>query len=221
MTKKVIAIFLALFLLVGLASCTKPINRPIDNKDNENIEEPEEEGIDVSKLLPVAVFTMNDGQVFEVELYREVAPISVNAFIKLVKSGFYNGTLIHRITTSGIYVIQGGGHFLNEDNNVYYKDADNIVGEFEANGYANDLSHEEGVISMARANSYDSASSQFFICYGESTTLDGYYAAFGKVRSGLDVVKEIAKSPIVQEPQWDKPVENIIIKTVKLKYVQY
>jgi peptidyl-prolyl cis-trans isomerase B (cyclophilin B) len=218
MLKKILATLLAMFLLVGCIGCAKNSIPPDDTSDKDNIDEGEEEGIDLSKLMPVAIFTMDDGQVFEIELYREVAPVSVNNFIKLIRKGFYNGTLIHRITVSGIYVIQGGGYFLDEDNKSFSKPADNIVGEFYANGFINNLSHEEGVISMARANAYNSASSQFFICYNNSSSIDGDYATFGRVRSGLDVVKEIAKVPIGKD---DAPINDIVIKTVKLKYVQY
>jgi peptidyl-prolyl cis-trans isomerase B (cyclophilin B) len=227
--KKVIVTILALVFIFGLFSCANNDETEIEEFiDESEIEETtdttEDSGIDLSTLMPVAVFTMETGEMFEIELYKEVAPITVSNFVKLAKNGFYDGTIIHRITKSGsgISVIQGGGYFLDEDDAQYSKYADTIIGEFDDNGITNNLSHEEGVISMARyASSYDSASSQFFICYEDSSNIDGQYATFGRVRtdSDLEIVKEIGNSDI--DGSYDgAPLDTIIVKTVTIKYVQ-
>lgn len=214
--KKLLVLILVILCAFGCVSCGKePIPPAVDVKEEEYVEE--DSTIDISLLMPVAIFTMDSGETFEVELYKRVAPITVANFLKLAKSGFYNGTIIHRITFSGIYVIQGGGEFLNQDNQQYSKGADTIVGEFTNNGIPNNLSHEEGVISMARTlTSYDSASSQFFICYADSSALDGEYATFGRIRKGIDVVKNISKVPCSNET----PNDYVVIKSVTIKYVQ-
>ena len=125
-----------------------------------------------------------------VELDADKAPITVTNFMKLVRSSFYDGLTFHRIIEG--FMIQGGGY--TEDGNRK-TGASNIKGEFAANGINNDIKHERGVISMARATSYDSASSEFFIMHEDSTSLDGQYAAFGNVIDGMDVVDKIAKTP--------------------------
>ena len=123
----------------------------------------------------------------KIELDADEAPITVTNFINLVNEGFYDGLTFHRIIDN--FMIQGGGY--KEDGS--YKNADTIKGEFINNGYENNISHKRGVISMARANSYDSGSSQFFITNADSFHLDGNYAAFGYVTKGMDVVDKIAK----------------------------
>lgn len=216
--KKFLSVLLILVCLFGCIACAKTVeeNNPVEDTSEDETEE-EEETIDINTLMPVAVFTMENRDTFEVELYKEVAPKTVANFVNLVNSGFYNGTLIHRITFSGIFVIQGGGYFLDEDNEQYQKSATSIDGEFTSNGFTNNLSHEEGVISMARVGgSNNSATSQFFICYADSSQIDGDYATFGRIRKGLDIVKEIATVTCVGE----SPSEVIIIETVKIKYVQ-
>lgn len=120
------------------------------------------------------------------ELYPEIAPITVENFVKLVRDGFYDGLTFHRIVSG--FMIQGGDP--NGDGSG--GSSEKIKGEFSENGVENTLSHERGVISMARSNDMDSASSQFFICHADATTLDGKYAAFGKVIEGMDVVDKLA-----------------------------
>lgn len=218
MIKKFLSILLAVLLILTMASCQKSPNPlPKDEGNKKDEQQQDSDDIDVSKLLPLAVFTMEDGQVFEVELYKDVAPVTVDNFIKLIRSGFYDGTLIHRITNA---VIQGGGIFLDQENNEYQKHANNIVGEFLANGHKNNLSHTQGVISMARASNYNSATSQFFICYEDCPYYDGDYAAFGRVRTGFNVIKDIASAPIVGASGDGPPIYHIIIKKVTLKYVE-
>ena len=149
------------------------------------------------------------------ELYPSKASNTVNNFISLANSGFYNGLTFHRIIDG--FMIQGGDPEGNGTGGPGYS----IAGEFSSNGYEeNDLNHIDGVLSMARARSNDSAGSQFFIMVGEFNNLDGQYAAFGKVISGLDIVKNISK---VATDNNDKPKEAVVIEsiTVDTKGVNY
>lgn len=137
----------------------------------------------------MVVIEMENGAKIELELYPEVAPKTVENFEKLVKSGFYDGLTFHRIIPG--FMIQGGDPLGNGMGGA----DENIVGEFKANGHNNTLKHERGVISMARAFDPNSASSQFFIMHADAPHLDGQYAAFGKVVSGIETVDEIASIP--------------------------
>jgi peptidyl-prolyl cis-trans isomerase B (cyclophilin B) len=132
-----------------------------------------------------ATIVIRDYGTIELELYGNAAPKTVENFVRLANSGFYNGLTFHRIISG--FMIQGGG--FNE--NGIYKEAENIKGEFSSNGVNNPILHERGVISMARGDDMDSGSSQFFIMHQKSPHLDGDYAAFGKVTSGIEVVDDI------------------------------
>ncbi|MCL1809058.1 MAG: peptidylprolyl isomerase [Clostridiales bacterium] len=133
---------------------------------------------------------MEDGSTIVLELYPSLAPQAVRNFVYLARQGFYDGLKFHRIMSG--FMIQGGDPEGTGGGGPGYT----IKGEFQQNGFANDLSHTRGVLSMARrGDSFDSAGSQFFIMHGDSTSLDGGYAAFGKVISGMDVVDEIASTP--------------------------
>ena len=150
---------------------------------------------------------MENGGIIDIELYPEVAPISVKNFEKLVSEGFYDGIIFHRVIEG--FMIQGGDPL-----GMGYGGSDeNIKGEFLANGVKNTLSHTRGVVSMARSQDPDSASSQFFICHEDATFLDGNYAAFGKVVNGMDVVDAIAE---VETDYRDKPLEEQKMKKVTL-----
>ena len=129
---------------------------------------------------------MENGGIIRLELYPEVAPKTVANFLALVRRGFYDGLIFHRVIPG--FMIQGGDPLGNGMGGA----DENIVGEFAANGYQNDLKHTRGVISMARAYNPNSASSQFFIMHADAPHLDGQYAAFGKVIEGMDAVDEIA-----------------------------
>ena len=137
----------------------------------------------------MVVIEMENGGKIELELDATAAPKTVANFEKLVKAGFYDGLTFHRIIPG--FMIQGGDP---QGNGMGGSD-ENIVGEFRANGYNNPLKHTRGVISMARAFNPNSASSQFFIMHADAPHLDGQYAAFGKVVSGMEVVDEIASIP--------------------------
>ena len=135
---------------------------------------------------PIVRFEMEGGKVFEAELYPDVAPNTVNNFISLVKKGFYDGLIFHRVIEG--FMIQGGDPEGTGAGGPGYS----IKGEFNLNGFTNNLKHTPGVLSMARTMVPDSAGSQFFIMHETSPHLDGSYAAFGKVINGMDVVNEIA-----------------------------
>ena len=141
------------------------------------------------------------------ELYPDVAPNTVNNFISLVKDGFYDGLTFHRVIDG--FMIQGGDPNGNGTGGPGYS----IKGEFSGNDFQNDLSHTVGVISMARSLDPDSAGSQFFIMSSDTTSLDGQYAAFGKVLEGLDVVEKISKTSVDSN---DKPKEDVVIKKVTI-----
>ena len=137
----------------------------------------------------MVVIEMENGAKIELELYPEHAPITCKNFLKLVSEGFYDGLIFHRVIPG--FMIQGG-----DPQGTGMGGADeNIVGEFRANGHNNPIKHERGVISMARAFNPNSASSQFFIMHADAPHLDGQYAAFGKVVSGMEAVDEIASIP--------------------------
>ncbi len=137
----------------------------------------------------MVVIEMENGQKIEIELYPDVAPITVKNFEKLVGEGFYDGLTFHRVIPG--FMIQGGDPLGNGMGGA----KENIKGEFRANGVNNTLKHTRGVISMARAFDPNSASSQFFIMHADAPHLDGQYAAFGKVVSGIEAVDEIASIP--------------------------
>ncbi|MFC4402183.1 peptidylprolyl isomerase [Gracilibacillus xinjiangensis] len=157
---------------------------------------------------PIVTIEMDSGKEMVVELYPEFAPKTVENFIKLVEQEFYDGLTFHRVIPG--FMIQGG-----DPNGDGTGGADHqIVGEFESNGYDNPLLHEEGVISMARSQDFDSASSQFFIMVEDSPHLDGDYAAFGKVISGIETAQEIAS---VEREHNDKPKEDQVIKKMTVE----
>ena len=139
----------------------------------------------------MVVIEMENGKQIKLELYPEIAPITVANFEKLVKENFYNGLTFHRIIPG--FMIQGGCPKGDGTGGPGY----GIKGEFAANGVKNDLKHTRGVISMARAQDPNSAGSQFFIMHRDAPHLDGQYAAFGKVVEGMDVVDEIANTPTI------------------------
>ena len=145
------------------------------------------------------------------ELYPEIAPITVENFMGLVREKFFDGLIFHRVIPG--FMIQGGGF----DTSFEQKKASSIKGEFRANGVENDLKHEKGVLSMARTNMPNSASSQFFIMHARAPYLDGQYAAFGKVYEGLEVVDEIATVPTTTRMWYYEncPRKDVVITTIE------
>ena len=152
---------------------------------------------------PIVKFEMQDGKTFEAELYPEIAPNTVNNFLSLVKNGFYDGVIFHRVIAG--FMIQGGDPQGTGTGGPGY----HIAGEFRANGFKNDLKHEKGVLSMARAQNPNSAGSQFIVMHASASYLDGQYAAFGRVIKGLEVVDAIAT---VKTDMRDRPYEEQRIK---------
>lgn len=156
-------------------------------------------------MAKIVQITMENGDVMKAELYPEIAPKTVENFIKLVKDGFYNGTIFHRVIPG--FMIQGGDPTGTGMGGPGW----HIEGEFAANGFRNDLKHTAGVLSMARAMDPDSAGSQFFIMVDDAPHLDGQYAAFGKLTEGLDVARMIVSVP---RNMMDKPNVPQVMKSV-------
>lgn len=152
-------------------------------------------------IVNVTIEVENYGTI-KLELYSDIAPITVANFVSLVEEGFYDGLTFHRIIDG--FMIQGGDPLGNGTGGS----DETITGEFALNGIENELSHTRGVISMARSSDYDSASSQFFIMHEDYPSLDGSYAAFGMVTSGMDVVDAIAESAIVTDSNGTVSSEN-------------
>ena len=150
---------------------------------------------------------MMNGDVIKAELYPDVAPITVENFVKLINENFFDGLIFHRVIRG--FMIQGGGY----DANGSHKDAASIKGEFTSNGITNNLKHTRGVLSMARTMFPNSASSQFFIMHEDAPHLDGQYAAFGKVTEGIEAVDKIAECAT---DMGDAPLEPQVIKTIRL-----
>ncbi len=157
---------------------------------------------------PIVTITMDTGDVIKAELYPEIAPNTVNNFISLIKKGYYDGLIFHRVIKG--FMIQGGCPDGTGTGGPGYS----IRGEFAQNGFRNDLKHDAGVLSMARTMIPDSAGSQFFIMHKNSPHLDGAYAAFGKVTEGLDVVNRIAETDTDYS---DKPLKAQVMKTVTVE----
>ncbi len=164
----------------------------------------------------VAMDIKNYGSIV-IELYPDIAPNTVNNFISLVKSGFYDNNSFHRLVPD--FVLQGGDPKGDGTGGPGYS----IKGEFSNNGFKNDLKHEKGIISMARSNDKDSAGSQFFIMLGTSNYLDGDYAAFGKVIDGMGIIDKIAKNEKVSDSATGKLVHNLTITkaVIDLKGKEY
>ena len=171
--KKLLVIMMIVALLTGCSNSA--------SKDNQN------------NTIQVVMDIENYGEV-TIELYEDVAPETVANFVKLVESGFYDGLTFHRIIDG--FMVQGG----DPNGNGTGDSKETIIGEFSSNGFKNDLKHEDGVISMARAKDPNSASCQFFIMVASSPHLDGNYAAFGRVIDGLEHIHKIAKDA--------KPIDN-------------
>ena len=190
---RTIAILLAL-TLVPATGCGL-IRRKETGQDGEN------------QQNPVVTMKIKDRGTVKIELYPEIAPNTVNNFISLVEDGFYDGLTFHRVIAD--FMIQGGDPNGDGTGGPGYS----IKGEFTNNGFENNLLHEVGVISMARSPySMDSAGSQFFIMVEDQPSLDGDYAAFGKVVEGMDVVEDISET--ATDEKTDKPLEDVIMKKV-------
>ena len=188
--KKIVALTLCVVMLVlslSLSSCGSGY-KSTDDETN------------------IVIIDVKDYGKITVELYPDVAPITVKNFKKLVSEKFYDGLIFHRVIED--FMIQGGGY----TETYSEKDCASIKGEFASNGVQNDLLHTRGVISMARTSVKDSASSQFFIMHKDAPHLDGEYAAFGEVVEGIEVVDAIAA---VKTDYYDMPYENVVITSIR------
>jgi len=185
------------FVLILLAGCGTKEQEGTGEKPLQKVEE-----------NPIATITMENNDVIKVELYPNIAPNTVNNFISLANSGFYDGLIFHRVIPG--FMIQGGDP---EGTGLGGPDY-SIKGEFSSNGFENEVKHERGVISMARAQDPNSAGSQFFIMVADATHLDGDYAAFGKVTEGMEAVDKIVS---VETDGQDKPIEEQKIKEITVE----
>ncbi len=225
MLKKILSMIVCVSMLMAVSACGNKDNKDPESTPSASLEQTQKtetiktdtpkQTEEDSKLYEDAIeFTieLENGGVMKGELYPNLAPITVKNFTKLVKDKFYDGLIFHRVIEG--FMIQGGGY----DKDMIPKETDSIKGEFTANGFENNLKHTKGVLSMARTNVPDSASSQFFIMHEDSPHLDGQYAAFGRITEGLDIVDEIATTETATSAYGmsDVPVEPIIIKTITL-----
>ena len=204
--KAYLKVLLCIILCLSFVACTTSKNTSTVKEDNINYSD---------SSNPAAVILMENGDVIKLELYPKAAPNTVNNFIYLANKGFYNGLTFHRIIPN--FVIQGGDPQGTGLGGPGYK----IKGEFSENGVDNKLKHTRGVISMARSSQgNDTAGSQFFIMVSDNASLDGKYAAFGKVTEGMEAVDKIVAS---ERDSNDKPLKAIVIKkiTVDLKGKTY
>lgn len=192
---KKLKIVVLICLLLGVTACG-------EEKETQMIEEISY--YETNKKTDTVLIEVEDEREILIELYPDIAPITVANFKTLVAKNFYDDVIFHRVIK--YFMIQTG------DASSLGRSASTIKGEFSENGVENNLSHERGVVSMARTNIMDSASSQFFIVHQDSTYLDGSYAAFGRVIAGMDVVDEIAS--VVTDSN-DKPIKDIKIETIK------
>ncbi len=157
---------------------------------------------------PIVTIEMENGSMIKIELYPSIAPETVKNFLSLVSQGFYDGLIFHRVIPG--FMIQGG----DPNGTGMGGSKQNITGEFTANGFKNDLTHDIGVVSMARTSAPNSASSQFFIVVKAASHLDGQYAGFGKVIEGIEEVHRIVSVP---KDRGDKPLEDQKMKKVTLQ----
>ncbi|MEX2104252.1 MAG: peptidylprolyl isomerase [Bacilli bacterium] len=199
---KMVALSTVLLLILAIVGCNgaEPKNSGAGESDKEE---------KINNGNPIVTMEMENGKNMKIELYPEIAPNTVSNFISLIEKGYYDGLIFHRIIPE--FMIQGGDPQGTGRGNPGYS----IKGEFLGNGFENNLSHERGVISMARSGEDpDSAGSQFFIVVADSTFLDGQYASFGKVIEGMETADEIV---IVERNKNEKPLEDQKIKKVTVE----
>lgn len=163
---------------------------------------------------PIVTFMMENGDKIKAELYPDIAPNTVSNFISLIEKGFYDGLIFHRVIKN--FMIQGGDPEGTGMGGPGYA----IKGEFNLNGFENNLKHERGVLSMARSFMPDSAGSQFFIMHQDSPHLDGQYAGFGKVIEGIEIIDKIAetKTNRSDKPKKDQKIEKVTVETFGIDY---
>lgn len=250
MNKKILLVLLGAILVVALTGCKQTsVNDDIKSGDNNNIinnvssgeilnsGKSEQSGENLASgekeeiQNPIVTMEIENIGTVKMELYPNVAPITVNNFISLINEGFYNGLIFHRVIPG--FMAQGGDPLGNGTGGPDYS----IKGEFSTNGVTNNISHTRGVLSMARSQDNDSAGSQFFIVTTDSTYLDGQYAAFGKVIEGMEVIDSVVNSEVVrrsedidpllqyadveeyikQMQEADRPIEPPVIKSMTVE----
>ena len=218
--KKLLSLLIVSVMILTMTACSKEKNEltsSTSETQQSQTQQPETKpAVDEEELYADAIpFTieLKNGGVMKGELYPNLAPKTVENFVKLAKKDFYDGLIFHRVIKD--FMIQGGGY----DENMTPKEAETVIGEFNSNGFENPLKHTKGVISMARTPDPNSASSQFFIMHADAPHLDGEYAAFGKVTEGLEFIDEIAETKTTVYAQYgmaDVPEKPIIIKTISV-----
>ena len=165
---------------------------------------------------PIVTIEMENGDIIKAELYPEIAPNTVNNFISLVKKGYYDGIIFHRVISG--FMIQGGDPTGTGMGGPGYT----IKGEFTSNGFKNDLKHDRGVLSMARTMAPNSAGSQFFVMHENSPHLDGQYASFGKVIEGIENVDKIAgtRTDFQDRPRTPQVMKKVTVETFGVEYAE-
>ncbi len=209
---KNIGLFIVVLSLSILVACNGA--EPKEEKETKEVKDTEEKQTfkGENEESPIVTMTMENGGEVIIELYPQLAPNTVNNFISLIQDDFYNGLTFHRVIPG--FMIQGGDPEGTGAGGPGYS----IKGEFESNGFSNELEHKRGVLSMARSQDPDSAGSQFFIIHEDSAHLDGDYAAFGQVIEGMDVVDEIVSVPTGGQ---DQPKEDQTIKSMTVDLESY
>lgn len=213
--KKVFSLLIAFTLTVSLCACNNGEDVPSTDTTQPPQQTTQSTQENSESYADAVDFTieLENGAVMKGELYPNLAPKTVENFIKLCKKDFYDGLIFHRVIKN--FMIQGGGY----DAELNPKDAEAIVGEFSQNGFENNLKHTKGVLSMARTTDPNSAASQFFIVQKDSPHLDGAYAAFGRITEGLQFIDEIATAKTETEEKYgmqNVPTEPIVIKTITI-----
>ncbi len=203
-----------LILIFGLSILLIGCSTDVTEEENEVKDEPvdQTEFIGENEESPIVTMEMENGGIVTMELYPQIAPNTVNNFISLINDGFYDGLIFHRVVPG--FVVQGGDPEGTGMGGPGYS----IKGEFEANGHDNKLRHHRGVVSMARAQDYDSAGSQFFIMESDSLQLDGEYAGFGQVIEGMEVIDEMTE---LSRDKNDKPLDPPVIKKMTVDLDSY
>lgn len=208
MMRRLVLLSLMLLALFLFAGCQ-------ENDENDTAKKEKAEDAttyEETDKKPIVTITMEDGREITAELYPNIAQNTVNNFIELIENEFYDGVIFHRVIPG--FMIQSGDPEGTGMGDPGYS----IKGEFENNGVENDLKHEKGVLSMARREDPDSAGSQFFIMTGEAASLDGNYAAFGKVIDGMDVAEDISE---VERDSNDMPKEDQVIEKITVDLEGY
>lgn len=218
---KSLSVLIALFFVLSSCAVSEKPETDVENNatiatpDNKNVgTNPNPETGETEHKNPIVTIEMEDGGKIKAELYPDVAPNTVNNFISLIQKGFYDGLIFHRVIPG--FMIQGGCPDGDGSGGPGYS----IPGEFTSNDFENKLAHERGVLSMARTKKPNTAGSQFFIMVEKSESLDGQYAAFGKVIEGMDVIDRIVSVECGSQdkPTTDQRMKSVTVETFGITY---